>query len=93
MYHLQEAEVMPVVISANDWVTRGWLAAKQKLHRESWHSKSMQKAGLLGTVNILKKVVGFTMDTTHWLSSFFQNFQILIDVVDFSALYLLSVFV
>lgn len=60
LYQLQEVDIVPVVISSNGLVPKGWGFVKEKLHLHEWHFKTMQKAVLLATTNIVRKVLSLS---------------------------------
>jgi hypothetical protein len=57
IYKLRSVEIVPVVVSVNGLVTKEWSAAKEKLHLKDKHVRVMQKAAILGTSNIVRKVL------------------------------------
>lgn len=57
LYKLKEVDIVPVVISSNGLVAEDWRIVKEKLHLNEWHFRTMQKAVLLATTNIVRKVL------------------------------------
>jgi len=57
MYDLTDVQIIPVVVSVNGLVTHDWKKLTDALPLTTKHLRTMQKAALLGTVNIARKVL------------------------------------
>jgi hypothetical protein len=57
MYQVDVVDIVPVVISTNGLVTKDWSKAIEKLELNDKHVRVMQKAAVLGTANIVRKVL------------------------------------
>ncbi|KAF4528234.1 hypothetical protein B566_EDAN016009 [Ephemera danica] len=57
MYRLREVTIVPVVVSVNGLVNSDWKSARKLLQLKQKHMRIMQKAAILGTANIVRKVL------------------------------------
>jgi hypothetical protein len=57
MYKLKKVSIVPVVISVNGLVTKDFVNLKNQLPLVDKHLRLMQKAAILGTANVVRKVL------------------------------------
>lgn len=57
IYQLERVDIIPVVVSVNGLVTKDWSRLSTQLPLRPWHLRQMQKAAILGTAYILRKVL------------------------------------
>jgi hypothetical protein len=55
IYKLKSTGIVPLVMSTNGLVTKEWSKSMDKLQLHERHCKTMQKAAVLGTANIVRK--------------------------------------
>jgi len=57
IYKLKSTSIVPLVMSTNGLVTKEWSKSMEKLQLHERHCRTMQKAAVLGTANIVRKVL------------------------------------
>jgi hypothetical protein len=57
IYKLKSISIVPLVMSTNGLVTKEWSKSMEKLQLHERHCRTMQKAAVLGTANIVRKVL------------------------------------
>jgi hypothetical protein len=60
IYKLEKVEIIPIVGSTNGLVLKDWKQLTKKLSLTDKHLRLMQKAAVLGTANVVRKVLSLS---------------------------------